>query len=200
MENNSNIKWYKQSVTKLDRQKANNHKSFVIWFTGLSGSGKSTIANALEIELFKREVKTFCLDGDNVRHGLNKNLGFSDEDRRENIRRIAEVAKLIVDAGVVVLVSVISPFSEDRNEARKLLGNDEFFEVFVKCPLEVCEKRDPKGLYKKARAGHIKQFTGISQRYEQPTNPDLTIDTSKLTVNESVTTILSFLNKHLEIN
>ncbi|OIJ18553.1 adenylyl-sulfate kinase [Anaerobacillus alkalidiazotrophicus] len=200
MENNQNIKWHKQSVTKLDRQKANNHKSFVIWFTGLSGSGKSTIANVLEVELFKQGVQTFCLDGDNIRHGLNENLGFTDQDRKENIRRIAEVAKLFVNAGVVVLVSVISPFSEDRNEARKLLGNDEFFEVYVKCPLEVCEKRDPKGLYKKAKAGHIKQFTGISQRYEQPTNPELTLDTSKLSVNESVTTLLSYLKKHLERN
>ncbi len=197
---NKNIKWHQQSLSKRDRQRANNHKSFVIWFTGLSGSGKSTIANALELELFKRGVKTFGLDGDNVRHGLNNNLGFTDEERKENIRRIAEVAKLFVDAGIVVTVSVISPFSEDRDQARKLFEKYEFFEVFVNCPIQVCEQRDPKGLYKKARTGEIKQFTGISQQYEQPTNPDLVLDTSMLSVNESVTKLLSFLDQHRLLN
>lgn len=197
---NKNIKWHQQSLSKRDRQRANKHKRFVIWFTGLSGSGKSTIATALEQELYTRGVKTYGLDGDNVRHGLNHNLGFTTDERRENVRRIAEVAKLFVDAGIIALVSVISPFSDNREQARKLFEKNEFFEVFVKCPLEVCEQRDPKGLYQKAQSGEIKKFTGISQPYEEPTNSDLVLDTSNLSVKESVAELLSFLDKQMLLN
>lgn len=189
---------YKQTylVTPQDREKLNNHNSFVIWFTGLSCSGKTTLANHLEYDLHKKGYRTFSLDGDNVRQGLNKNLGFSREDREENIRRIAEVAKLMNDAGIIVLTAFISPFIQDRENAKKIIGEDKFVEVYCKCALEECITRDVKGLYKKAIAGQIKEFTGITQAYEEPINPFLIIETDKSTVAESIEKIsLALLTK-----
>ncbi len=187
------VYWHPHKVTKEDRQKIKGHKSAVIWFTGLSGSGKSTLANELEYKLHSLGVHTYVLDGDNIRHGLNSDLGFSPEDRQENIRRIGEVAKLFVDAGLVVLVSFISPYRRDRKRARSLVEPGEFIEVYVKCPLEVAEQRDPKGLYKKARAGIIQEFTGISAPYEEPENPEIVVETDKLSVEESVEKIFKYL-------
>ena len=183
-------------VKKEDRQKIKHHKPTIIWFTGLSASGKSTLANELEYILNKQNIHTYILDGDNIRRGLNNNLGFSPEDRKENIRRIGEVAKLFVDAGIIVLVSFISPYIEDRNKVRSLVDKDEFIEVYVKCPLDVVEKRDPKGLYKKAKKGIIKEFTGISAPYEEPLNPELVIETDKLNIKDSVNKILQYLIKN----
>lgn len=188
-----NVVWHQSTITKIDRQKQHGHKSLMIWFTGLSGSGKSTIANALQNKLYKKNISVYVLDGDNLRHGINKTLSFNAEDRKENIRRTAEIGKLFVDAGVVVLAALISPFEEDRINTRSIFESNEFIEVYVKCSLEECENRDPKGLYKKARRGEIKQFTGIDQHYEEPINPEITIDTNKLSVDESVEIILSYL-------
>ncbi|WP_163526508.1 adenylyl-sulfate kinase [Halobacillus ihumii] len=190
-----NIVWHDSEVTKLDRRKLNNHKSAALWFTGLSGSGKSTVSAALEKKLHELGIHTYRLDGDNVRHGLNKNLGFSPEDRKENIRRIGEVAHLMVDAGLVTLTAFISPYREDRDSARELLGEKEFIEVYVKCRVEECEERDPKGLYKKARAGEIKGFTGIDAPYEAPLSPELTIETDHQTLEESVQVIVNYLKQ-----
>ncbi|RLL47747.1 adenylyl-sulfate kinase [Oceanobacillus piezotolerans] len=189
----TNIVWHDSHVTKEDRAKLNKHKGAVLWFTGLSGSGKSTLTVALEKELHSIGLHTYRLDGDNVRHGLNRNLGFSPEDRKENIRRIGEVGKLMVDAGLLTLTAFISPYREDRNEVRRLLEDSEFVEIYVKCSLEECETRDPKGLYKKARAGEIKDFTGIDSPYEEPLSPELIIDTEQLSLEESVQTIIQFL-------
>ena len=191
----TNIKWHHGKITKEDRVKLLNQKGVTIWLTGLSGSGKSTIAVELEHALIENRHQAYILDGDNIRHGLNKNLGFSPEDRTENIRRIGEVAKLFTDAGIITITAFISPYREDRDAVRKLLNNDEFIEVYVKCPLDVCEERDTKGLYKKARAGEVKDFTGISAPYEEPLNPELTIDSSKLTVEESTRTVLNYLEE-----
>ena len=192
---NENIVWHETTVKKEERQARNEHKSCILWFTGLSGAGKSTLANALEHELFARGLNSYVLDGDNIRHGLNQGLGFSDDDRKENIRRIGEVAKLFVDAGTIVCTAFISPFKEDRERVRALVENGEFIEVYVRCSLEACENRDPKGLYKKARAGEIPSFTGISSPYEEPENPELVIDSDKLTIEESVNQIITYLNK-----
>ncbi len=175
----TNVHWHEGQIKKEDRQRANGHKSACIWFTGLSGSGKSTIAVKVEELLFEKGVKTYILDGDNIRHGLNKNLGFSPEDRTENIRRIGEVSKLFVDAGLIVMTAFISPYRKDREQVRKLLEKGEFIEVFVDATLETCEERDPKGLYKKARSGEIKEFTGISAPYEAPLEPELVINTTE---------------------
>jgi adenylylsulfate kinase len=191
----TNIKWHHGKITKEDRVKLLNQKGVTIWLTGLSGSGKSTIAVELEHALIENRHLAYILDGDNIRHGLNKNLGFSPEDRTENIRRIGEVAKLFTDAGIITITAFISPYREDRDAVRKLLNNGEFIEVYVKCPLDVCEERDTKGLYKKARAGEVKDFTGISAPYEEPLNPELTIDSSKLTVEESTRTVLNYLEE-----
>jgi bifunctional enzyme CysN/CysC len=180
-------------VNKEARAKLNNQKPYVIWFTGLSGSGKSTIANELEKKLYAMGHRTYVLDGDNVRHGLNKDLGFSKEDRVENIRRVAEVAKLMVDAGLIVLATFISPFRSDRELARAIFKEDEFLEVFVDTPLEVCEQRDPKGLYKKARKGKIQNFTGIDSIYEIPDQPDLTLKTDKQTVDGALELLIKML-------
>lgn len=195
MSKSTNIVWHESSVTKEDRQKLNNHKSGVLWFTGLSGSGKSTVSVALEKEIHALGIRTYLLDGDNVRHGLNKNLGFSPEDRTENIRRIGEVGKLMSDAGVLTLSAFISPYLEDRDQVRALLEEDEFIEIYVKCSVDACEARDPKGLYKKARAGEIKGFTGIDAPYEEPVNPEITIETDKQTLEESVQVIIDYLKK-----
>jgi len=180
-------------IMKEDRQNQNEHKSLVVWFTGLPCSGKSTLAEVLEKKLFKNKVKTYILDGDNVRKGLNKNLGFSPEDREENIRRLGEVSKLFVDAGVVAITAFISPYRKDRDLARTLVGKDEFIEVFVKCPVEVCEQRDVKGMYKKAKEGLIKEFTGISAPYEEPINPEIVVETDKMSIEECVDKIHSYL-------
>jgi len=189
----SNISWHKMSINKKTRSEFNSQKPCVVWFTGLSGSGKSTIANILEQKLHTIGKRTYLLDGDNVRHGLNKDLGFTDADRVENIRRVAEVSKLMVDAGLITLVSFISPFKSERQMARDLLFSDEFFEIFINTPLEECEKRDPKGLYKKARAGELKNFTGIDSLYEEPENPDLILDTASSNAEELTDQIINFL-------
>lgn len=195
-QNDNNIVWHNQNITKEKRETLLNQKPCVLWFTGLSGSGKSTIANAVELQLFKRECKTYLLDGDNVRHGLNKDLGFSEIDRVENIRRIGEVSKLFVDSGLIVLTAFISPFKNDRQIARSLVKYDEFIEVFIDTPLEVCESRDPKGLYKKARDGAIKNFTGINSPYEASENPQICIKTDKESIDESVDKIITYLIKY----
>lgn len=195
----SNITWHNSDVTKADRQKQKNHKSPVLWFTGLSGSGKSTLSVEVEKALYELNIHSYRLDGDNVRHGLNKNLGFSPEDRTENIRRIGEVAKLMNDAGILTLSAFISPYREDRHSARELLPEGEFIEVYTKCSLDEAEKRDPKGLYKKARSGEIKGFTGIDAPYEEPETPELTIETDKLSLEESVKHVIQYLKDHNHI-
>lgn len=196
MSASTNITWHDSEVTKAQRQERNGHKSVVIWFTGLSGSGKSTISVALEKALFEQNITSYRLDGDNIRHGLNQNLGFSPEDRKENIRRIGEVGKLMVDAGVVTMTAFISPYEEDRNTVRDILEDGEFIEVYTKCSLDECESRDPKGLYKKARSGEIKEFTGINAPYEEPSNPEIIIDTENESVEESVEKILAYLKEN----
>ena len=193
----SNITYHQATVTKQRRNKLNNHKSVVLWFTGLSGSGKSTLAHALEEKLFNMDFRTFVLDGDNVRHGLNSNLDFSETDRSENIRRISEVSKLMLEAGLIVMTAFISPFRKDRTEARALITNDNFIEIYCKASLETCEKRDVKGLYKRARAGEIKNYTGIDSPYEAPVNPELIIDTDQETLDYSVSKILSYLEENI---
>ncbi len=196
---NKNVIRHNFQVTKKERNQLNNHRSLLIWFTGLSGSGKSTIANALEKELLQNGFHTYILDGDNVRKGLNSNLTFSPEDRTENIRRIAEVANLMVDAGLVVLSAFVSPYQKDRENVKQIVGEKNFVEVFVNTPIEVCEQRDVKGLYAKARAGEIKDFTGVNAPYEAPNNPDIEIDTSKTTLEESVQIIFKSIAQKLNL-
>ncbi|MES9833515.1 MAG: adenylyl-sulfate kinase [Candidatus Thiodiazotropha sp. L084R] len=191
----NNIVWHQATVTRERREKMNKHRAKLLWFTGLSGSGKSTLAHALEEELYQRGCRTYVFDGDNVRHGLCRDLGFSVEDRTENIRRIGEMAKLFVDAGVISLTAFISPIREDRDRARGLFPHGDFIEVFVDCPLEVCETRDVKGLYKKARAGEIKEFTGISSPYEPPVKPEITIQTANKEVEACVSEIVDALEQ-----
>ena len=186
---------HEHEITKGDRRSLNNHGSLILWFTGLPSSGKSTIANELEKKLITLGTRTYILDGDNVRMGLCKDLGFSEEDRGENIRRIGEVSKLFIDAGCIVLSAFVSPYIKDRDAVRELVEEGEFVEVFVDAPLEVCEERDVKGLYKKAREGIIKGFTGIDDPYEAPLNPEITIDTSKLSLDEGVDVIFDYLEK-----
>lgn len=186
-------------VSQLDRNQANKHKSFLIWFTGLSGSGKSTIANALEHKLHQEGIKTYVLDGDNIRLGINKDLSFSAEDRSENMRRIAEIAKLFIDAGVVVMGAFVSPYKKDRKSIEYVVGNNNFVEVFVNTSLEACELRDVKGLYAKARKGEIKDFTGINAPYEAPENPDIEVVTDNMTVGEAVDKIYPVIIKKLKI-
>lgn len=193
---NKNIVWHNQNVTKNKREILLDQKPCILWFTGLSGSGKSTIANAVELELFRRGIKTYLLDGDNVRHGLNKDLGFSEIDRIENIRRIGEVSKLFVDSGLIVLTAFISPFKSDRQIAKSLVEYNEFIEVFVNAPLEVCEERDPKGFYKKARNGDIKNFTGIDSPYEIPFEAQIEIKTDKITIEQCIEKIINYLIKY----
>lgn len=193
MGENKNITWHQATIKTRDRRELNGHKSCVLWFTGLSGSGKSTLANAVDSALYSQGFRSFVLDGDNIRHGLNKDLSFRPEDRKENIRRIGEVAKLFVDSGQIVSTAFISPFREDRALVRDLFGVDEFFEIYVNCPIQVCEIRDPKGLYQKARNGEIPDFTGISSPYEIPVDPDIIIDSARLNIQESIKHILAFL-------
>ena len=195
----NNLHKYSYRIDKSIRQQKFGHLSPVVWFTGLSGSGKSTLANALESKLFELGYKTYVLDGDNVRMGLNKDLGFSNEDRKENIRRISEVANLFSDSGTLTLTAFISPFIEDREIARNIIGEN-FIEVWVKANLEICEERDPKGLYKKARAGEIKNFTGIDSPYESPENPELIIETDKLDIEQSIDTIIDYLKQKNILN
>lgn len=190
-----NIVFHEGKVDKVARQTLNRHRSALIWFTGLPASGKSTIANELEYMLHAKQIRTFVLDGDNIRHGLNKGLGFSEEDRRENLRRVGEVSKLFVHAGVLTMAAFVSPYRYDRQAIRSLLDEGEFIEVYLKCDLSVCETRDPKGLYKKARKGEIPNFTGISDPYEPPENPELVIETDKLTIEESLQVILEYMNE-----
>lgn len=189
----SNIYWHEGQIKRSDRERVNDHRGACIWFTGLSGSGKSTLANAVEEKLFEKGIRTYVLDGDNIRFGLNKNLGFSPADRTENIRRIGEVAKLFIDAGMVVLTAFISPYREDRDNVREIMADGDFIEVFVDCDLAVCEERDPKGLYKKARAGVIPEFTGISAPYEAPEKAELVVNTSSKSVDESAEEVLNYL-------
>ncbi len=193
----TNITWHEGEVTRAERERNLDQKGVTVWMTGLSGSGKSTVAVALEQVLVQRGKRAYCLDGDNIRHGLNKNLGFSAEDRAENIRRIGEVTRLFADAGMISITSFISPYRADRDLARKLHeeSNIPFLEVFVDCPLDVAEERDPKGLYKKARAGEIKGFTGIDDPYEEPTRPELHLRTDRDTVAESVGRVLDLLGE-----
>jgi adenylylsulfate kinase len=192
------IVWHLHQITKDDRAKKNQQRPCVLWFTGLSGSGKSTIASAVEQKLFELGHHTYLLDGDNVRHGLNKDLGFSDQDRVENIRRIGELAKLMTDAGLLILTAFISPFKADRKIVRDLVQAHEFIEIFMDTPLEECEHRDPKGLYKKARKGEITNFTGIDSEYEIPMQPEITIDTVNLSIEECAEQIVSYLkNNHI---
>lgn len=189
----TNITWHEHHVAKEDRAKLGGHRGAVLWFTGLSACGKSTVANTVDHMLHSRGIRSYVLDGDNVRHGLNKNLGFSAEDRAENIRRIGEVAKLFADAGVLTLTAFISPYKADRDAVRELLDDGEFIEVYVNASLETCEKRDPKGLYKKARAGEIKGFTGIDDPYEAPESPELTLDADNKSIDDLAGEVVSYL-------
>lgn len=191
----TNITWHETSISKENRREKNGHGSCALWFTGLSGSGKSTIANAVSNELFRQGISEYVLDGDNIRHGLNKDLGFSDYDRTENIRRIGEVAKLFVDSGKVVTTAFISPFRSDRDQVRALFEEEEFIEVFVQCPIEECERRDPKQLYAKARRGEIKDFTGIDSPYEAPEQPEITLHSDQVTIEEAVEQVLTYLRE-----
>ena len=189
----SNTVWHHATVTRDRRKDLNKHKSVILWFTGLSGSGKSTLAHAVEEKLYQHKCRTYVLDGDNVRHGLCGDLGFSDEDRKENIRRIGNVAKLFLDAGTIVLTAFISPFHEDRKTVRNLVLPGDFLEIYCNAPLEVCEQRDVKGIYKKAREGLINDFTGISSPYEVPFNPEITVNTGEDSLEECVSQIMKLL-------
>ena len=191
-----NITWHRAIITKEDRERLLAQKGVTLWFTGLSQSGKSTLATEVEKRLYKRGYITFILDGDNIRHGLNRNLGFSPEDREENIRRIGEVAHLFSQAGIINMTAFISPYRADRRQARDLANEGEFIEIFCRCSLDACEERDKKGLYKKARAGEIPEFTGISAPYEEPENPEIIIDTDKETIEEGVGKVISYLEKN----
>ncbi|RUL48052.1 adenylyl-sulfate kinase [Lysinibacillus antri] len=191
----TNIVWHEASISKAERREKNKHHSFILWFTGLSASGKSSIANAVAQKLFEQGNQSFVLDGDNIRHGLNKNLGFDEESRKENIRRIGEVSKLFVESGQIVLTAFISPYKEDRNVVRALVEEGEFVEVYVQCSVEECERRDPKGLYNKARNGEIPNFTGISAPYEAPDNPELVVDSENFSVEECTEQIIKFLTE-----
>ena len=196
----TNIVWHHATITREHRHELNGHKSAVLWFTGLSGSGKSTLAHAVEERLHGMKCRTFVLDGDNIRHGLCSDLGFSAEDRTENIRRIGEVAKLLTEAGVIVATAFISPFRADRNVVRNLLPHGDFLEIFCDCPLDVCEERDVKGLYKKARAGEIPEFTGISSPYESPENPELIVNTGTQALEECAENVIELLKGRGIIN
>ena len=191
----NNTVWHHATVNRELRNQQNRHKSIILWFTGLSGSGKSTIAHAVEEQLFKQGFRTFVLDGDNVRHGLSSNLGFSEEDRKENIRRVGETAKLMLEAGIITLTAFISPYRQDRERVKIMMPPGDFIEIYCEATLETCERRDVKGYYKKARAGIIKNYTGIDSPYEIPDNPELTLNTDNQTLEESVQAVLSLLKQ-----
>ncbi|MFZ5996238.1 MAG: adenylyl-sulfate kinase [Nitrospirota bacterium] len=191
----SNTIWHHATVTRARRERQNGHRSVILWFTGLSGAGKSTIAHAVEERLHQLGCRTFVFDGDNVRHGLCSDLGFSKEDRAENIRRIGEMSKLFIEAGVIALTAFISPFRVDRKRVRDLVSEDDFIEIYCKCPIDICEQRDVKGHYKRAKAGEIKEFTGISSPYEEPKNPDLILETHIHSLEECVDKVMSFLKQ-----
>ena len=191
----TNVVWHRHKVKREEREAILHQKGVVLWFTGLSGSGKSTVANEVSHRLHSMKKLSYILDGDNIRHGLNKDLGFSPEDRAENIRRISEVANLFADAGVITITAFISPYRKDRNFCRELVGNGRFIEIYTKACLETCEKRDPKGLYKKARDGKIKEFTGVDAPYEEPEDPELIIDTDEETIEESAEKVLKKLRE-----
>ena len=190
-----NIKWHNLTIDRNKLEKMRGHKGMVIWFTGLSGSGKSTLANAVNEVLHLDGLSTYVLDGDNIRHGLCKDLGFSDEDREENIRRIGEVANLFMNAGIITITAFVSPFNNDRNKVRNIIGSKDFIEVYCSADIDVCERRDTKGLYKKARLGEIKEFTGISSPYEAPVNPEIVVDTGSLGLNDSVEKVINYLRE-----
>ena len=191
-----NITWHHGLVERKEREKVNRNRGVILWYTGLSGSGKSTIANAVEKKVFDGGYHTYVLDGDNIRFGLNSNVGFSPEDRTENIRRIGEVAKLFVDAGIIVSTAFISPYKKDRDRVRSIVDDGDMIEIYVKCAIDVCEQRDTKGLYQKARAGEIPEFTGISAPYEEPDNPEITVDSGKLSLNECCDMVMNYLKKN----
>jgi adenylylsulfate kinase len=195
MEYGKNIVWHDSEIARSDRESLNGHRSVILWFTGLSGAGKSTLANALETQLYHQGCRTFVLDGDNIRHGLSKDLGFGDADRKENIRRIAEVAKLMLEAGNITLTAFISPFRLERQLARNTVADGDFIEIYCKCELTICEQRDVKGLYRKARLGEIPQFTGISSPYEPPENPEIVVDTNRMSIDECSAHIFKYLQK-----
>ncbi len=195
MSKSTNVVWHHSAITREHRHQLNKHRSVVLWFTGLSGAGKSTIAHAVEEKLYAAGCRTFVLDGDNVRHGLCGDLGFSPEDRVENIRRVGEVAKLFVEAGVIVLTAFISPFRLDRARVRNILQHGDFFEIYCDAPIEICEQRDVKGLYKKARAGLVVDFTGVSSPYEVPVNPELTLMTGAMELNQCVDQVMQLLQR-----
>lgn len=195
-----NISWHHAAVTRLHRARLNQHKSVILWFTGLSGAGKSTIAHAVEAQLYQRGCHTYVFDGDNVRHGLCSDLGFSLADRTENIRRIGEMTKLFLDAGTIVLTAFISPMRKDRQWVRNLVSDEDFIEIYCRCSLEVCEKRDKKGLYKLARDGKVKEFTGISSPYEAPENPELVLDTNSSSLEDCVDLVVALLVQRGIIN
>ncbi len=195
MNTSNNIRWHQASVTRSQRERLNRHRSVILWFTGLSGAGKSTLAHAVEQALHVRECRTFVFDGDNVRHGLCSDLGFTPEDRSENVRRIGEMAKLFLEAGIIALTAFISPIRADRERVRNLVAPGDFIEIYCRCPLEICEQRDVKGLYAKAKQGIIPNFTGISSPYEEPENPDLIVDTGTQTLDNSVEQVMQLLRQ-----
>jgi adenylylsulfate kinase len=195
---NLNIVKHDYKTTKSQREQQNGHKSYLLWFTGLSGSGKSTLANLVEMALHKQGLSTFILDGDNIRQGINKDLSFAPKDRKENIRRIAEISNLMLDAGLITLAAFVSPYIKDRKEVKEIVGSANFIEIFVNTSLEECERRDVKGLYKKARSGEIKNMTGISAPYEAPINPDIEVVTDGYSIEESAEIIINFINKKLK--
>ena len=198
-DNKKNIKWHNSTITRQDLETLRGHKGLVLWFTGLSGSGKSTLANALNENLHAKKITTYLLDGDNIRHGLCKDLGFSDKDREENIRRIGEVANLFMNAGIVTITAFVSPFKSDREKVRKIIGKD-FIEIFCAADLQICETRDTKGLYKKARLGEINDFTGISSPYEIPIDPEIIVETGSLDLDDSVKQIMQYLSEKELLN
>jgi adenylylsulfate kinase len=195
-----NITWHHATVTREKREAQNKHRSFILWFTGLSGAGKSTVAHSVEEYLHQTGCRTFVFDGDNVRHGLNKDLGFSEKDRKENIRRIGEMCKLFIEAGVIALTAFISPFRDDRKFLRNMANNGDFIEVYCECSLDICENRDVKGIYKKARNGEIPDFTGISSPYEIPDNAEIVLDTGHTSLEECVQKVVEYLENNNYLN
>jgi len=195
MADDRNLTWHQGLISREDRNRFNGHKSGVIWMSGYSASGKSTLAHSMEDLLFRDRIRVYVLDGDNVRHGLNRDLGFTQDDRKENLRRVAEVSKLFCEAGLVVFTAFISPYIEDRDLARQCIGEDDFHEVYVKCSIEVCEQRDPKGIYKKVRSGEITRFTGISDPYEPPVNPELVLETDRFSLSECQSQFSDYLRE-----